>query len=76
MVRLDKLSPHTVSRTPEYHLGPVALSPAETAAFQSSVLCRKAFNPQAVPDKWLKCLQRAIYEWAHATGRVRALRFR
>ena len=54
----------------------MALSPAEAADFQSSVLRRKAFNPQAVPDKWLKCLQRAIYDWAHATGRVWALRFR
>ena len=76
MARLHKPSPHTVSRTPEYYWGPVALSPAEAADFQSSVLRRKAFNPQAVPDKWLKCLLRAIYDWAHATGRVRALHFR
>ena len=76
VARLDKPSPHTVSRTPEYHLGPVALSPAETADFQGSMLRRKAFNPQAVTDRWLKCLQRAIYDWAHAAGRVRVLRFR
>ena len=40
VARLDKPSPHTVSHTPEYHLGPVALSPAETANFQNSVLRR------------------------------------
>ena len=76
MIRLDKPSPHTVSRTPEYQLGPVALSPAETADFQGSVLRRRAVDPQLAPDRWLKGLQRAIYDWAHATGRVRALRFR
>ena len=38
VVRLDKSSPHTVSCTPEYHLGRVALSPADAADFQSSVL--------------------------------------
>ena len=42
MNQLDKPSPHTVSRTPEYHLGPVALSPADTADFDNSVLCRRA----------------------------------
>ena len=76
VIRLDKPSPHTVSRTPEYHLGPVALSPAETADFQGSMLRRRAVNPQLAPNRWLKGLQRAIYDLAHATGRVRALRFR
>ena len=76
VIRLDNPSPHTVSCTPEYHLGPVALSPAETADFQSSVLRRRAVDPQLAPDRWLKGLQRAIYDWAHATGMVRALRFR
>ena len=74
--RLDKPSPHTVSRTPEYHLGPVALSPADTADFHNSILRRRALDPQLAPIRWLKGLQRAIYNWAHATGRVRALRFR
>ena len=74
--RLDKPSPHTVSRTPEYHLGPVALSPADTADFHNSILRRRALDPQLAPFRWLKGLQRAIYDWAHATGRVRALRFR
>ena len=74
--RLDKPSPHTVSRTPEYHLGPVALSLADTADFHNSVLRRRAVDPQLAPIRWLKGLQRAIYDWAHATGRVRALRFR
>ena len=74
--RLDKPSPHTVSRTPEYHLGSVALSPADTADFHSSILRRRALDPQLAPNRWLKGLQRAIYDWAHATGRVRALRFR
>ena len=74
--RLDKPSPHTVSRTPEYHLGPVALSPADTADFHNSVLRRRAVDPQLAPNRWLKGPQRAIYDWAHATGRVRALRFR
>ena len=76
VVGLDKPSPNTVCHKPEYHLGPVALSLAKAADFQRSVLRRKAFNPQAIPDKWLKCLQRASYEWAHVAGRVRALRFR
>ena len=74
--RLDKPSPHTVSRTPEYHLGPVALFPADTADFHNSVLRRRAVDPQLAPNRWLKGPQRAIYDWAHATGRVRALRFR
>ena len=74
--RLDKPSPHTVSRTPEYHLGPVALSPADTTDFHHSILRRRALDPQLAPIRWLKGLQRAIYDWAHATGRVRALRFR
>ena len=74
--RLDKPSPHTISRTPEYHLGPVALSPADTADFHNSILRRRALDPQLAPNRWLKGLQRAIYNWAHATGRVRALRFR
>ena len=76
VIRLDKPSPHTVSRTPEYHLGPVALSPADTADFQGSVLRRRAEDPQLAPNRWLKGLQRAIYDWAHAAGRVRALHFR
>ena len=75
VMRLDKPSPPTVSRTPEYHLGPVALSLADTANFQDSVLCREAVDPQLAPNRWLKGVQRAIYNWAHATGRVRALRF-
>ena len=75
VIRLDRPSPHTVSRTPEYHLGPVALSPAETADFQGSMLRRRAVDPRLAPDRWLKGLQRAIYDWAHATDRVRALRF-
>ena len=33
VARLDKPSPNTVSRTPEYHVGPVALSLADTADF-------------------------------------------
>ena len=45
VVRLDKPSPNTVSRTPEYHLGRVALSPADTADFQSSVLRRRDIDP-------------------------------
>ena len=76
MARLDKPSPHTVSGTREYHSGQMALSPAETANFHNSVLHRKAFNPKAVPEKGLKCLQRAVYDWAHAAVRVLALRFR
>ena len=54
----------------------MALSPADTADFQGSVLRRRAVDPQLAPDPWLKGLQRAIYDWAHATGRVRALHFR
>ena len=54
----------------------MALSPADTADFQRSVLRRRAVDPQLAPDRWLKGFQRAIYDWAHATGRVRALRFR
>ena len=76
VIRLDKPSPHTVSRTLEYHLGPVALSPADTADFQGPVLRKRAVDPQLAPDQWPKGLQRAIYDWAHTTGRVRALRFR
>ena len=75
VARLDKPSPPTVSHTPECHLVPVPLSPAETADFKGSMLRRKAFNPQAVRDRWLKCLQRAVYDWAHAAGRVPALGF-
>ena len=75
-VRLDKPSPHTVSRTPEYHFGPVARSQADAADFQSSVLRRRNIHPQLAPAQWLKGLQRAIYDWAHTTGRVRALRLR
>ena len=76
VARLDKPSPNTVSRTPEYHLGPVALSPADTADFQSSVLRRRDIDPQLALARWLKGLQQAIYDWAHTVGRVRALRFR
>ena len=70
VTRLDKPSPHTVSCTPEYHLGPVALSPADTADFRASVLQRRDIDPQLAPARWLKCLQRAIYDWAKAAGRV------
>ena len=51
VVRLDKPSPHTVSRTPEYHLGPVAVSPADAADFQGSVLRRRAIDPQLAPTR-------------------------
>ena len=74
VARLDK--PNTVSRTPEYHLGPVALSPVDTADLQSSVLRRRDMDPQLAPTRCLEGLQRAIYDRAHAAGRVRALRFR
>ena len=50
VIRLDKPSPHTVPRTPEYHLGPVALSPADTTDFRGSVLRRRAVDPQLAPD--------------------------
>ena len=76
LVRLDKPSPNPVSRTPEYHLGPVALSPADTADFQSSVLRKRDIDSQLGPTLWLKGLQRAIYDWAHAVRKVWALRFR
>ena len=46
VVRLDKPSPNIVSRTPEYHLGPVALSHADTAVFQSSVLGMRNIDRQ------------------------------
>ena len=68
VARLDKPSPHTVSCTPQYHLGPVALSPADTADFRASVLQRRDINPKLAPARWLKCLQRAIYDWAKAAG--------
>ena len=47
-------SPNTVSRTPEYHLGPVALSPVDTADFQSSMLRRTDINPQLASARWPK----------------------
>ena len=40
------------------------------------MLRRRAIDPQLAPVRWLRGLQRAIYEWAQATGRVRTLRFR
>ena len=76
VARLDKPSPNMVSRTPEYHLGPVALSPVDMADLQSSVFRRRDIESQLAPTRWLKGLQRAIYDWAHAAGRVRALRLR
>ena len=33
-------------------------------------------DPQSAPARWLKCLQRAIYDWAKAAGRVHTLNFR
>ena len=82
VVRLEKPCPHTVSRTPEYHLGPVVLSPADAADFRASVLQRRDvdqrrdIDPQLALVRWLKCLQHAIYNWAKATDRVRTLNFR
>ena len=76
VVPLDKPSPHPVSRTPEYHLVPMALSPADTADFQSSVLRTTDVDPPFAPSRWQKGLQRAIYDWAYTAGRVWALRFR
>ena len=40
------------------------------------MLRTRAVDPQLAPDRWLKGLQRGISDWAHAMGRVRALRFR
>ena len=54
VIRLGKPSPHTVSRTPEYRLGPVALSPAKTANFQCSVLRMRAVDPPAHPESLAK----------------------
>ena len=54
----------------------MALSPADTADFQSSVLRRRDIDPHLAPTRWLKGLQRAIYDWAQAVGKVWALRFR
>ena len=68
LIRLDKPCPHTVFRTPEYHLGRVALSPAETANFQGSVLRKRALDPQLAPERWLKGLQWAIYDWPPRYG--------
>ena len=56
VARLDKPSPNTVSRTMEYHLGPVALSPADTADFQSLVLRKRDIDPQLDQARWLKGL--------------------
>ena len=39
------------------------------------MLCRRAVESQLAPNRWLKGLLRAIYDWAHAMGKVRALRF-
>ena len=69
LARLDKPSPQMVSRTLEYHVGPVALSPADTADFRASVLQRRDIDPQLAPARWLKCLRRAIYDWVKAAGR-------
>ena len=71
VARLDKSNSNTVCRTPEYYLGPVALSD-----LQSLALRRRCIDPQLASTRWLTGLQRAIYEWAHAAGRVRALHFR
>ena len=65
-----------MSRTPEYHLRPVALLPADVADFGASVLQRRDIDPQLAPARWLKCLQRAICDWANAAGQVRTLHFR
>ena len=75
MVRLEKPCPHTVYRTPEHHLGPVVLSPADTADFRASVHQRQDTNAQLSPVRWLTCLQRAIYDWAKAADRVRTFNF-
>ena len=72
---MEKPCPYMVSRTPEYHLGPVVLSPADTADFRASVLHRRVINPQVAPVRRLKRLQRAIYDWAKAADRVRTLNF-
>ena len=45
VVRLDRPHLHTVTRTPEHHLGPVALSPVEEANFRASVIRRRDSNP-------------------------------
>ena len=63
-------------RTPEYHLGPIPLSPAVTGDFRGSVLQSRDIDSQLAPARWLKCLQPAIYDWAKAAGRVRTLNFR
>ena len=76
VVRLEKPYPHTVSHTPEHHMGPVAISPADATDFRASVLRRRDIDPQIAQVRWLKCLQRAIYQWAAATGRVGTLSFR
>ena len=40
------------------------------------MLRRRDIDPWLAPTRWLKGLQGAIYDLAHPTGRVRALRFR
>ena len=75
VARLDKPSPHTVSRMPEYHLGPIALSPTDMADLQDSLLRGRDINPQLAPARWLKGLQCTIYDWANAAGRVGTLHF-
>ena len=75
VIGLDKPSLNTVSRTPQYHFGAVAQSPADTADFRGSVLRRRVLDPQLAPDRWLKGLQRAIFDWAHATRGVQPPRF-
>ena len=57
------------SPAPEYQMGPVAPSPPDTADFQSSVLHKRDIDPQLPLARWLKGLQRAIYDWAHAASR-------
>ena len=47
VARLDKPSPNTLSHTPDYHLGLVALSPADTPDFQSSVPRRGTSTPSS-----------------------------
>ena len=44
------------SYTPEYHLGPVALCPADTADLQCSMLRRRDVNPQLALTQWFKRL--------------------
>ena len=52
VVRLGKPCPHTVSRTPKYHVGPVVFFPADAADFWASVLRRRDIDPQFAPVCW------------------------